>query len=218
MDEQRPLSTSGDRPMTGITRVGRAALLRRTAIALGGIAAGGAAAAGLADASGKSAGDAHSGPALSRHDRQVLELALRFEQLQTAFYGAAVRRGQLTGEARQFAQTVAHEERQHLAYIEHALGGHTAQPPKFSFGDAATSDKQFVAAAAKIEETGLAAYNGQAENVSRATLASLARVISVEARHAAWARSLAGELPAPVAVDVPITASQALHEIKPYLA
>ena len=64
---------------------------------------------------------------------------------------------------------------------------------------------------------GLAAYNGQAENISRTTLQSVSRVISVEARHASWARSLAGKLPAPVPADVPITASAALKSIKSYL-
>ena len=42
-------------------------------------------------------------------------------------------------------------------------------------------------------------------------------MISVEARHASWARSLAGKLPAPVPADVPITASAALKSIKSYL-
>jgi len=213
MDEQGPFSSNAGAPTNPL---GRGALLKRTLIALGGIATGGAAAAGFADASRGSAKRRGSG--LSRQDREVLELALRLERLQVAFYGEAIRRGKLTGEARQFAQTVGHEEGQHLAYIAHALGSPSADTTKFSFGDATAGDKQFVAAAAKIESTGLAAYNGQAENVSRETLALLARVMSVEGRHAAWARSLAGELPAPVAVDVPISASKALNEIKPYLA
>jgi rubrerythrin len=148
----------------------------------------------------------------------VLELALRLERLQVAFYGEAIRRGKLTGEARQFARIVGHEEQQHLTYVEHALGRPNAKAARFSFGDATADDKRFVAAAAKIESTGLAAYNGQAGNMSPETLRSAARVISVEARHAAWARSLAGELPAPVPVDVPITAAKALDAIKPYLA
>ena len=197
-------------------RFRRAVLLKRVAITLGGITAGGAAAAGLADASGSSA--KHKSSSLSQRDRQVLEFALRLEQLQNAFYAEAMHRGKLTGEAKQFAHTVGGEEREHLAYIEHTLGRPTAKPSKFSFGDATANDKKFVAAAAKLEDTGLAAYNGQAGNMSRETLASVARVISVEARHAAWARSLAGELPAPVPVDVPITAAKAMKEIKPYLA
>jgi rubrerythrin len=209
MDQERPPAEGGDR---GTTELKRATLLKRVAITLGGITAGGAAAAGLAEA-GRNA-PKH----LSGRDREILEFALRLEHLQVAFYSEAVRRGKLTGEARQFAQVVGQEEHQHLDYFTHVLGNSDARPGRFTFGDATADDRRFVAAAAKIEDTGLAAYNGQAENMSRHTLQSVARVISVEARHAAWARSLAGQVPAPVAADTPINAAQALNAIKPYLA
>ena len=158
-----------------------------------------------------------SGPSLSSRDRDVLEFALKFEQLQTAFYGQALKHGKLTGQTKQFAQVVGGEERAHMRYLERALGRDAGKAPTFTFGDALANNATFIAAAVTIEDTGLAAYNGQAENMSRATLESVARVISVEARHAAWARSLAGKLPAPVPADVPITAAAALKSIKPYL-
>jgi rubrerythrin len=212
MDVEQPLAESGDRPTT---EVRRATLLKRVAITLGGITAGGAAAAGFAEASRHSP---QHDASLSARDRKILEFALRLEHLQVAFYSEAIRRGKLTGEAKQFAHTVGHEEQEHLDYFEHVLGSPNAKPGRFTFGDATAGDKQFVAAAAKIEDTGLAAYNGQAENMSRQTLTAVARVISVEARHAAWARSLAGQVPAPVPADQPISAAQALNAIKPYMA
>lgn len=212
MDVEQPLAESGDRHAT---EVGRATLLKRVAITLGGIAAGGAAAAGFAEASRTSH---HDDSSLSARDREILEFALKLERLQVAFYSEAIRRGKLSGEAKQFAQVVGHEEQEHLDYFEHVLGNSNAKPGSFKFGDATAGDKQFVAAAAKIEDSGLAAYNGQAENMSRQTLTGVARVISVEARHAAWARSLAGQVPAPVPADEPISAAQALNAIKPYLA
>jgi rubrerythrin len=212
MDVEQPLAESGVR---GTTEVRRATLLKRVAITLGGITAGGAAAAGFAEASRHSP---QHDASLSARDRKILEFALRLEHLQVAFYNEAIRRGKLTGEAKQFAHTVGHEEQEHLDYFEHVLGNSNAKPGRFTFGDATAGDKQFVAAAAKIEDTGLAAYNGQAENMSRQTLTAVARVISVEARHAAWARSLAGQVPAPVPADQPISAAQALNAIKPYLA
>jgi rubrerythrin len=212
MDVEQPLAESGDR---GTTEVRRATLLKRVAITLGGITAGGAAAAGFAEASRHSP---QHDASLSARDRKILEFALRLEHLQVAFYNEAIRRGKLTGEAKQFAHTVGHEEQEHLDYFERVLGNSNAKPGRFTFGDATAGDKQFVAAAAKIEDTGLAAYNGQAENMSRQTLTAVARVISVEARHAAWARSLAGQVPAPVPADQPISAAQALNAIKPYLA
>ena len=186
--------------------------MKRIAILLGGLSATGATAAGLAAASGSSAGSS-----LSSRDREVLEFALKFEYLQTAFYSQALHDGKLTGKARQFAQVVSQEEQAHLTYIKNALGRSTGSAPAFRFGDATTSNAKFIAAAVAIEDTGVAAYNGQAENMSRSTLKTVARVISVEARHASWARSLAGKLPAPVPADVPISASVALKTITPYL-
>jgi rubrerythrin len=210
MDGLEPRRTpSGAHSNVGVPR---AALIKRIAISLGGLSAAGAAAAGLASASRS------SGPSsLSARDREVLEFALRFEQLQTAFYGQALRDGKLTDVTKQFAEIVGREEREHLHYLERALGHAAAKAPAFKFGDATGNNAAFIAAAVKIEDTGLAAYNGQAENISRATLRFVAPMMSVEARHAAWARSLAGKLPAPVPADVPITASVALKSIKPYL-
>jgi rubrerythrin len=192
------------------SKVPRAAIIKRIAVSLGGLSAAGAAAAGLASASRS------SGSSLSSHDREVLEFALKFEQLQAAFYSQALRDGKLTGQTRQFAETVGKEEQAHLTYVQKALGS-AGSAPTFRFGDATTSNAKFIAAAVKIEDTGLAAYNGQTGNLGRETLKSVARVISVEARHAAWARSLAGDLPAPAPVDTPISAAAALKTLKPYL-
>jgi rubrerythrin len=214
MHVEQPLTESGD---IQTTEVRRGVLLKRVTITLGGIIGGGSAAAGIADASRNHANHG-GGTSLSARDREILEFALRLEHLQVAFYAEAIRRGKLTGEAKQFAQVVGGEENEHLKYFDRVLGSSNAKPGSFKFGDATAGDKQFVKAAAKIEDTGIAAYNGQAENVSRHTLESVARVISVEARHAAWARSLAGQIPAPVPADQPISAAQALDAIKPYLA
>ena len=209
MDLHEPgLAPSEEHSNAGVPR---AAIIKRIAVALGGLSAAGAAAAGLASASRSSKSS------LSSRDKEVLEFALKFEQLQTAFYHQALHDGKLTGATKQFAEVVGREEQAHLHYLEHALGDNASKAPTFTFGDATTDNAKFIAAAVTIEDTGLAAYNGQAENMSRATLQSVARVISVEARHAAWARSLAGKLPAPVAADVPITASVALKSIKSYL-
>jgi rubrerythrin len=188
----------------------RRRFLRRATGAFATVAAGGGAIAALASAS--------SGHGLSGRDRQVLEFALGLERLQDAFYAEALRAGRLTGEARQFAEVVGGEERTHLRYLAHTLGASTAATHRYRFGDATSDDRRFVAAAVSLEETGLAAYNGQAENLSRAALRSVARVISVEARHAAWARGLAGMQPAPVPADMPISAAAATRRLHQYLS
>ena len=56
----------------------------------------------------------------------------------------------------------------------------------------------------------MATYNGQATNISKGTLAAAAKIVSVEARHAAWIRSIVGEPPAPDATDTPKSADEVL--------
>ena len=57
-----------------------------------------------------------------------------------------------------------------------------------------------------LENTGVAAYNGQAANLTKKSLAAAAAIVSVEGRHAAWASALAGRDPAPRAADLGATA------------
>ena len=45
------------------------------------------------------------------------------------------------------------------------------------------------------------AYNGQVANLTPRARAESARVVSVDARHAAWVRAIAGREPAAQAVD-----------------
>ena len=80
-----------------------------------------------------------------------------------------------------------------MRYLERALGRDAGKAPTFTFGDALANNATFIAAAVTIEDTGLAAYNGQAENMSRATLESVARVISVEVRHAGLGEKSGGQ-------------------------
>ncbi|MBV9819848.1 MAG: ferritin-like domain-containing protein [Solirubrobacterales bacterium] len=190
--------------------VTRGSLLRRVATGVAAVSAGGAAAAGFASASGR--------PRLTGRDRQVLEFALTLERLQTEFYAQALAAGKLTGETRQFAQIVGREERAHLSYVERALGTGPQKPATYDFARYLTGNDAFIGGAMTLEQIGLAAYNGQAGNVSPPILAGAARMISVEARHVAWARGLAGQEPAPDATDTPLSAEAATQAIQPFLA
>ena len=100
---------------------------------------------------------------------------------------------------------------------QRGVWGGAGASPRFKFGDAATDPAKFIATAISLEETGLGVYNGQAVSLTPKTLAAAARVVSVEARHAAWARALAGKDPAPVAVDAPISVSQAKQTFEPFI-
>jgi rubrerythrin len=159
--------------------------------------------------------DASAGPSPSQ-DKRILQLVLQLEYTQVAFYEQALRDAGLRGELRVFAQTALGHERQHLAAVRSALGSKAAGPPRFHFGPNVKSESAFRQSAIKLEDAAVASYNGQATNLTPATLAAAATIVSVEARHAAWARAIAGEVAAPHPVDTPMTATeavQALHEL-----
>ena len=76
------------------------------------------------------------------------------------------------------------------------------------FGSKTKSPKAFIDAATELEDLAVAGYNGQATNLTKRTLGAAAEIVSVEARHAAWVRAIAGEVAAPDPVDKPITAQE----------
>ncbi len=203
------IEPDGEERCAPVAHVSRARLFKGSVGlvgALAGAAVGGAQLASSADSRGSAS-----------TDREILTYGLLIERLQAAFYAAALAGGQLTGEARQFAQVVGAEEQAHVNYLSAALGASAGASPQFSFADAATDPAKFIATAISLEETGLGVYNGQAVSLTPKTLAAAARIVSVEARHAAWARALAGKDPAPVAVDVPIAVAQAKQTFAPFI-
>jgi rubrerythrin len=145
-----------------------------------------------------------------------LQLVLQIEYTQVAFYEQALASASLMGKLREFARAALAHERAHLGVIKSALGSKAGARPSFDFGQATTSANAFMDTAMKLEDIAVAAYNGQATNLTKPTLAVAAKIVSVEARHAAWVRALAGEVAAPDPVDKPMTAGQAsrgLHQI-----
>lgn len=160
-------------------------------------------------------GSASASPSKAQ-DARILQLVLQLEYTQVAFYEQALRKASLQGDVRLFAQTALGHERAHLAAIKQALGAQAGPPPSFDFGPGVAKPKQFAQTAIKLEDIAIAGYNGQAANLTSGTLAAAATIVSVEARHAAWIRALAGEVAAPEAVDQPMTAKQVvagLHQI-----
>lgn len=153
-------------------------------------------------------GDALGSPSKAQ-DVKILQLVLQVEYTQVAFYEKALAEGQLSGDVREFAQTALGHERQHLAAVKKALGSKAGAKPRFAFGDKTKSADAFMRAAVQLEDIAVAGYNGQAANLTKGTLAVAAEIVSVEARHAAWVRALAGEVAAPKPVDEPMTAQQA---------
>ena len=136
-------------------------VVRRAAVAVAGVSVAGAA------VFGGRANDAAAAPPSQAQDRKIFNFALLLEYLQAAFYTEAVRQGALTGEVREFADVVAEHEREHVAFLQRALGSHARPRPSFEFGQATRDERTFVRKAVLLENTGVVAYNGQAANLTK---------------------------------------------------
>ncbi len=150
------------------------------------------------------------------NDVAILNFALLLEYLESEFYVRAVNNGILSGELLEFGTTVRDHELAHVQALETALGDAANPKPTFDFGTAVTDVNVFAATAIALEDTGVAAYNGQGSNLSRSILPAAASIVSVEARHAAWIRRIVAgpgydgraTYPAPVAFDPLLTRAQ----------
>ena len=138
-------------------------------------------------------------------DVDVLNYALTLEYLQAAFYTEAERRRALrTKLAKQTTRVLGAVERAHVRALQDALGSAAAKRPSFDFGGVTEDEDAFIKTAVAFEDLGTAAYKGQAYRIdSDALLAAAVAIHSVEARHAAWIRYLAGAPPATSALDEP---------------
>ena len=187
------------------TPASRERFLRLTAagagtVALGAVLAAGAPRLGL------------SGTSQAR-DVEILNYALVLEELTAAFYARAINGGALEGELAEFADVAAGHEREHVDVIRNALGSQAKPAPRFAFGNAVTSPDRFAKTALALEELAVSAYNGQVANVSKPVLQAAARIVSVDARHAAWIRAIRGRPPASQATDVAKTRKQVLQQV-----
>lgn len=178
----------------------RTRLLQRAVVGGGVIVAGGVLLGGLPEVSPAAPSKAQ--------DVKILNLVLQLEELEAAFYADAEARGALKGELAEFARVVGEHERAHVAFLRKALGSQANAKPTFDFGNTTADGDRFAATAAMLEDTAVAAYNGQAANLTKPTLKAAATIVSVEARHAAWIRDIVGEPAAPQATDTPATARQ----------
>jgi hypothetical protein len=183
----------------------RSVFLERAVVGGGAIVAGGVLATGLAPR-----GATATSPAL---DRRVLRFLLELEELQKAFYSEARANGKLRGELREFAEVAGADEQAHVALLRKALGRHAPKPPRFDLGRTTADGKTFRETALRLEELAVAAYVGQAGNLSPKLVARAARVVSVDARHAAWIRDIAGVHPAPRAAD-PGQSAEKVREVR----
>jgi Ferritin-like domain len=176
--------------------------------------AGSAAIAGAAAVSVATGVELLSGQgASSLSDAEPLALALALERLQSAFYTEALAGGTLSGELLSFATTAAEHEAEH----EELLVPLVPDPPDetaYDFGADTTDPAAFAAAAASLEDLAVSAYNGLLAGLTERGLAIASRIVSVDARHAAWIRAINGDDPAADAVDESLDADQVVQRLE----
>lgn len=175
--------------------------------------AAGAAGAG-ALAIGSRRGDGAPLAAAAGNDADILAFFLTLEQVQEDFYRRAVEAGRIDGELRKLATAVAGQEREHARLLLDLLDDRAPPRPSTDFDDAVASPEAFLRTAIALEEAAIAGYVGQAGNLGRERLGSVARLVSVEARQVAWLRDLAGVSPAPRAADPGRKADAVLDELR----
>jgi hypothetical protein len=142
----------------------------------------------------------------SSNDVAILNFALALEYLQASFYTEAERIGALHGAVAHQANVVGVHEREHVKAFKSVLGSAAIKQPSFNFHGVTENPKAFRSTAVAFEDLATAAYKEQAPKIkSRTYLAAALAIHSVEARHAAWIRRLAGFLPAAKAFDEPLS-------------
>ncbi len=157
---------------------------------------------------------AEGASAQSSSDIAILNYALTLEYLEAAFYTEAEKMGALDGELALFARVVGGHERAHVKALRTTLGRRAVKRPRFNFRGTTEDAAAFAATAQVLEDTGVAAYAGQAPRVKAdAVLQAALAIHSVEARHASWIRDINDDPPSPRAFDRPLSMRQVLAAV-----
>ena len=155
-----------------------------------------------------------AGAASKAGDIAILNYALTLEYLEAAFYTEAEAMGALSGELALFARIVGQHERDHVKALQGVLGRKAVKKPRFNFRGTTEDAAKFAATAQVLEDTGVAAYKGQAPKIkSDVILAAALAIHAVEARHAGWIRDVNGGAPAPAAFDKPLSKGEVLAAV-----
>ena len=184
----------------------RESFLRKAGIGTGALLGGGAFLGAL---------PAVAGAATAKSDVAILNFALTLEYLEAAFYNQSVASGAIKGDLANFARVARAHENAHVAFLRNALGTAAVKQPKFNFKGTTSNQAQFAATAQVLEDTGVAAYLGQAGNIkSKKILGAAGSILAVEARHAGWIRQINGVSGAPRSFEGPRTKAQILAAVK----
>jgi len=160
--------------------------------------AGGLAGAGMLLAScSKSSSSSNGGVNLGSGDTGILNYAYALEQLEAAFYTQviAVQYTGMTSDELTLLTSIRDHEVAHREFFKAALAGSAIQALQVNFSAIDFTNRASVLATAKtFEDLGVSAYNGAGKLIVSADYLLVAgKIVSVEARHAAYIRDLLGD-------------------------
>jgi rubrerythrin len=154
-------------------------------------------------------------------DIKIVNYALTLEYLETDFYDQVVEAGLFSGKTGDLFKLIQQNEHEHvdaLTSLVKKFGAKPAERPatQFPIGSGAAT---VLDVAATLENTGAAAYLGQADMIdNREVLAAALSIHTVEARHAAKLNRLAGRNPFPGgSFASPLSMDDVSNAIQPYV-
>jgi ferritin-like protein len=140
-------------------------------------------------------------------DIGILNFGLRFEFLQATFYTETERVGtvgRMSADKQRWARVLGAHERAHVKILKQVLGGKASKKPFFNFRGVTESEVKFTKTAVAMEDLTVALLAGVAPRIqNREITAAVFGLLTTEARHAAWARHIAGFTPVVDAFDEP---------------
>jgi rubrerythrin len=134
------------------------------------------------------------GANLGSGDIGILNYAYALEQLEAAFYTQLIATpyAGITAEEKRFLEDIKAHEIAHREVLKDGLGNNGIPALEFDFSSIDFTTKQKVLEAARtFEDLGVSAYNGAGKLlITPENLALAGKIVSVEARHAAYIREL----------------------------
>jgi hypothetical protein len=139
------------------------------------------------------------GDSIKLDDVRIFQYALNFEYLQATFYTQTEQAGtvaKMEPAKAVWARTLGAHERAHVQIIKKVLGKDATKKPFFNFHGNTETEERFTKTAVAMEDLTTALLTGVTPALkSRGLVAAAFSLLTVEARHAAWARHLSGIVP-----------------------